>query len=65
MYDVIFFFFFFFFFCNSDSQINSCIFKDFKGSLCNVCEKLICKLVYLFIVFVEHGRYINNINRLW
>ena len=26
---------------------------------------LICKLVYLFIVFGEHGRYIGNINHLW
>ena len=25
----------------------------------------ICKLVYLFIVFREHGRYIDNINHLW
>ena len=24
---------------------------------CNVCETLICKLLYLFIVFGEHGRY--------
>ena len=32
---------------------------------CNVCETLICKLVYLFIVFGEHGRYIGNINHLW
>ena len=31
----------------------------------NVCEALICKLVYLFIVFGEHGRYIGNINHLW
>ena len=30
-----------------------------------VCEALICKLVYLFIVFGEHGRYIGNINHLW
>ena len=29
------------------------------------CEMLICKLVYLFIVFGEHGRYIGNINHLW
>ena len=27
-----------------------------RGKLCNVCETLICKLVYLFIVFGEHGR---------
>ena len=32
---------------------------------CNVCETLICKLVYLFIVFGEYGRYIGNINHLW
>ena len=32
---------------------------------CNVCETLICKLVYLFIVFGEHNRYIDNINHLW
>ena len=32
---------------------------------CNVCEMLICKLVYLFSVFGEHGRYICNINHLW
>ena len=32
---------------------------------CNVCETLICKLVYLFNVFGEHGRYIGNINHLW
>ena len=38
-----------------------------RGKLCNVCETLICNLVYLFIVFVEHGRYmyIDNINHLW
>ena len=35
------------------------------GKLCNVCETLICKLVYLFNVFGEHGRYIGNINHLW
>ena len=36
-------------------------------SFCNVYETLICKLVYLFIVFGEHGtcRYIGNINHLW
>ena len=33
--------------------------------ICNVYETLICKLVYLFIVFGEHGRYIGNINHLW
>ena len=33
--------------------------------MCNVCETLICKLVYLFNVFGEHGRYIGNINHLW
>ena len=32
---------------------------------CNVCETLICKLVYLFNVFGEYGRYIGNINHLW
>ena len=32
---------------------------------CNVFEALICYLVYLFIVFGEHGRYIGNINHLW
>ena len=36
-----------------------------RGKECNVCETLICKLVYLFIVFSEHGRYIGNINHLW
>ena len=36
-----------------------------NGIHCNVCEALICKLVYLFIVFGEHGRYIGNINHLW
>ena len=36
-----------------------------RGKLCNVCETLICKLVYLFIVFGEYGRYIGNINHLW
>ena len=36
-----------------------------RGKLCNVCEALICKLVYMFIVFGEHGRYIGNINHLW
>ena len=32
---------------------------------CNICEMLICKLVHLFIVFGEYGRYIGNINHLW
>ena len=32
---------------------------------CNVCETLICKLVYLFNVFDEHGKYIGNMNHLW
>ena len=32
---------------------------------CNVCEALICKLVYLFIVFGDRGRYIGNISHLW
>ena len=32
---------------------------------CNVCEMLLCKLVYMFIVFGKHGRYIGNINQLW
>ena len=36
-----------------------------RGKYCNVCETLICKLVYLFIMFGEHGRYIGNINHLW
>ena len=36
-----------------------------RGKLCNVCEALICKLVYLFPVFGKHGRYIGNINHLW
>ena len=27
-----------------------------EWSYCNVCETLICKLVYLFFVFGEHGR---------
>ena len=30
-----------------------------RGKQCNVCETLICKLVYLFNVFGEHGRYIT------
>ena len=34
-------------------------------SICNACETLICKLVYLFIVFGEQGKYIDNINHLW
>ena len=38
---------------------------DIFDEICNVCETLICKLVYLFIVFGEHGRYIGNINHLW
>ena len=29
-------------------------------SFCNVCEALICKLVYLFIVFGKHGRNIDK-----
>ena len=41
------------------------VFCWFLSYLCNVCETLICKLVYLFIVFGEHGRYIGNINHLW
>ena len=36
-----------------------------RGRLCNVCEMLICKLIYLFLVFGDHGRYIGNINHLW
>ena len=36
-----------------------------RGKLCNVCETFICKLVYLFIVFDEHGRYKGNVNHLW
>ena len=32
---------------------------------CNVCEALMCKLDYPYIVFGEHGRYIGNINHLW
>ena len=36
-----------------------------RGKQCNVCEMLICKLVHLFIVFGEYGRYIGNINHLW
>ena len=28
-----------------------------RGKLCNVYEALICKLVYLSIVFGEHGTY--------
>ena len=36
-----------------------------RGKSCNVRETLICKLVYLFIVFGEHGRYIGNKNHLW
>ena len=39
--------------------------KNEVESYCNVCEALICKLVYLFIVIGEHGRYIGNINHLW
>ena len=34
------------------------------NSFCNVCEKLICKLVYLSIVFGEYDRYIGKINHL-
>ena len=40
--------------------------KVFKGiisvsvSLCNVCKMLICKSVYLFNVFGEHGRYCSG-----
>ena len=30
-----------------------------REKLCNLCEALISKLVYLFIVFGEHGRYIG------
>ena len=36
-----------------------------KKTLCNTCEALMCKLVYLFIVFGERGWYIGNINHLW
>ena len=36
-----------------------------REKLCNVCEALISKLVYLFIVLGEHGRYVGNINHLW
>ena len=36
-----------------------------RGKKCNVFETLTCNLVYLFIVFGEHGRYIGNINHLW
>ena len=32
-------------------------FSAFHWSPCKVCETLICKLVYLFNVFGEHGRY--------
>ena len=32
-----------------------------RGNKCNVCETLICKLVYLFIVFGEQGRYIDSV----
>ena len=35
-----------------------------SGLKCNVFETLTCKLVYLFIVFGENGRYIGNINHL-
>ena len=38
---------------------------DKISNSCNVGETLICKLVYLFNVFGEHGRYIGNINHLW
>ena len=31
-----------------------------RGKRCKVCETLICKLVYLFIVFGEYGRYIRT-----
>ena len=48
-----------FFFCVRVIPANN------KRCYCNVCEALICKLVYLFIVFGEHGRYIGNINHLW
>ena len=43
-------------------------FEDTKPgdqTVCYVCETLLCKLVYLSIVFGEHGRYIGNINHLW
>ena len=33
--------------------------------ICNACETLIFKLVYLSIVFGEHSSYIGNINHLW
>ena len=49
-------------------QVSQAKFRDEtsrRGESCNVCEALICKLVYLFIVFGEHGRYIGNINHLW
>ena len=36
-----------------------------RGKSFNVCEALIGRLVYLIIVFGEHGRYIGNINHLW
>ena len=36
-----------------------------RGKLRKACDALICKLVFLFIVFGEHGRYIGNINHLW
>ena len=51
----------------SEFEIGNGLFKLTKRSdkLCNVCETLICKLVYLFNVFGEHGRYIGNINHLW
>ena len=35
------------------------------SELHNTITFVICKLVYLFIVFGEHGRYIGNINHLW
>ena len=40
-------------------NISSLFFRENK---CNVCDTLICKLVYLF---GKHGRYIGNINHLW
>ena len=49
-------------------RVSQAKFRDetfWRGKYCNVCEMLLCKLVYLFIVFGEHGRYIGNINQPW
>ena len=47
------------------TRVKSSPYSPVAAWICNVCETLICKLVYLFIVIGEHGRYIGNINHLW